>query len=129
MCYSYLKKLIDNSSQMNEESMKLLQFVCWENPHSSSVVLTEILWHIMYTYCQELKFYLDLLFIILSIEDSWQVLRIQNAMNGNGKYYKILCNILVTVLLTPNLSPKIGKVYLTQYCATKISIKDDHINV
>lgn len=83
--FSYLKKLIDNS-QMNEESMKMLQFVCWENPQSSSMVLTEILWHIMYTYCQELKFYLDLLFVILSIEDSWQVLRIQNAMNGNGKY-------------------------------------------
>lgn len=71
---------------MNEESMKMLQFVCWENPQSSSMVLTEILWHIMYTYCQELKFYLDLLFVILSIEDSWQVLRIQNAMTGNGKY-------------------------------------------
>ncbi|XP_050542237.1 probable ubiquitin carboxyl-terminal hydrolase FAF-X isoform X2 [Daktulosphaira vitifoliae] len=80
----YLKKLIDNS-QMNEESMKLLQFVCWENPQSSSMVLTEILWHIMYTYCQELKFYLDLLFVILNIEDSWQMLRIQNAMTGNER--------------------------------------------
>uniref|UniRef100_A0A2S2P301 Putative ubiquitin carboxyl-terminal hydrolase FAF-Y n=1 Tax=Schizaphis graminum TaxID=13262 RepID=A0A2S2P301_SCHGA len=70
---------------MNEESMKMLQFVCWENPLSSSMVLTEILWHIMYTYCQELKFYLDLLFVILSIEDSWQVLRIQNAMTGNDR--------------------------------------------
>lgn len=80
-----MKKLIDNNSQINEENIKLLQFLCWENPQSSSVVLTEILWHIMYTYCQELKFYLDLLFIILSIEDSWQFLRIQNAMNGNGK--------------------------------------------
>ncbi|VVC40180.1 Hypothetical protein CINCED_3A020619 [Cinara cedri] len=80
----YLKKLIDNS-QMNEDSMKMLQFVCWENPQSSSMVLTEILWHIMYTYCQELKFYLDLLFVILSIDDSWQVLRIQNAMTGNER--------------------------------------------
>jgi ubiquitin carboxyl-terminal hydrolase 9/24 len=74
---------------MNEESMKMLQFVCWENPQSSSMVLTEILWHIMYTYCQELKFYLDLLFVILSIEDSWQVLRIQNAMTGNGMYNEV----------------------------------------
>lgn len=82
--FSYIKKLVDNS-QMNEESMKMLQFVCWENPQSSSIVLTEILWHIMYTYCQELKFYLDLLFGILSIEDTWQMLRIQNAMTGNGK--------------------------------------------
>lgn len=88
--FSYLKKVIDNS-QMNEESMKMLQFVCWENPQSSSMVLTEILWHIMYTYCQELKFYLDLLFVILSIEDSWQVLRIQNAMTGNGRCYKMYC--------------------------------------
>ncbi|XP_022160014.1 probable ubiquitin carboxyl-terminal hydrolase FAF-X [Myzus persicae] len=89
----YLKKLIDNS-QMNEESMKMLQFVCWENPLSSSMVLTEILWHIMYTYCQELKFYLDLLFVILSIEDSWQVLRIQNAMTGNEDREGVLDTIL-----------------------------------
>jgi len=123
-----LKKLIDNNSQINEENIKLLQFLCWENPQSSSVVLTEILWHIMYTYCQELKFYLDLLFIILSIEDSWQFLRIQNAMNGNGKYCKIIQHFIIT-LLTLNLFQKIEKVYSTQYCATKISIKDDHINV
>lgn len=91
--FSYLKKLIDNS-QMNEESMKMLQFVCWENPQSSSMVLTEILWHIMYTYCQELKFYLDLLFVILSVEDSWQVLRIQNAMTGNGECFEIVSLII-----------------------------------
>lgn len=78
---SYIKKVIEDSN-LSEDSIKLLQFCSWENPHFSRVVLSEFLWHIAYDYCQELRHHIDLLLYVLLIEDSWQTHRIHNALKG-----------------------------------------------
>lgn len=78
---SYIKKIIEDSN-VTEETVKLLQFCSWENPHFSRVVLSELLWQIAFAYCQELRHHMDLLLAILIMEDSWQTHRIHNAIKG-----------------------------------------------
>jgi hypothetical protein len=97
-CNSYIKKLIEDAN-LSEETVKLLQFCCWENPHFSRTVLSELLWQIAYAYCHELRHHMDLLLSMLLIEDSWQSHRIHNALKG------IFCNwrnahLTLTVLCT-----------------------------
>ena len=58
------------------------QFCSWENPHFSSMVLSELLWQIAYSYTYELRPYLELLLRMLLLEDSWQSHRIHNALKG-----------------------------------------------
>lgn len=60
-----------------------VQYCSWENPHFSSVVLSELLWQIAYSYTYELRPYLDLLLHMLLLEDSWQTHRIHNALKGS----------------------------------------------
>ena len=79
--YSYVKKLIEDCNN-SEETTKLLRFCCWENPHFSSKVLSELLWQVAYSYTYELRPYLDLLLQMLLLEDSWQNHRILNALKG-----------------------------------------------
>ncbi|XP_013401949.1 probable ubiquitin carboxyl-terminal hydrolase FAF-X isoform X1 [Lingula anatina] len=78
---SYVKKLIEDCNS-SEETTKLLRFCCWENPHFSSTVLSELLWQVAYAYTYELRPYLDLLLQMLLLEDSWQNHRIHNALKG-----------------------------------------------
>ncbi|XP_001604458.2 probable ubiquitin carboxyl-terminal hydrolase FAF-X isoform X1 [Nasonia vitripennis] len=78
---SYMKKLIEDAS-VTEETVKLLQFCCWENPHFSRTVLSELLWQIGFAYTHELKHHTDLLLEMLLIEDSWQLHRVHNALKG-----------------------------------------------
>lgn len=66
----------------HEDTAKLLKFCCWENPHFSSNVLSELLWHVAYSYTYELRPHLDLLLQMLLLEDSWQTHRILNALKG-----------------------------------------------
>lgn len=79
--FSYVKKVIEDLN-LSEESIKLLQFCSWENPHFSRIVLSELLWHIAYDYCPEFRHHIDLLLYVLLIEDSWQTHRIHNALKG-----------------------------------------------
>ena len=79
--YGYLKKLIEEANQ-GEDTKRLLQFCCWENPLFSHAVLYELLWQIAFAYTYELRPYLDLLLYILCIEDSWQTHRIHKALKG-----------------------------------------------
>lgn len=65
-----------------EETVALLQFLCWENGLFSSVVLSELLSHIGYTYSTELKTFLEVLGSVLEIEDSWQLFRLEQALKG-----------------------------------------------
>ncbi len=65
-----------------EDTKKLLQFLCWENPTFSHAVLYELLWQIAVAYTYELRPYIDLLLHILLMEDSWQTLRIQKSLKG-----------------------------------------------
>ena len=78
---TYLKKLIEEANAQ-EDTKKLLQFCCWENPTFSHAVLYELLWQIAIAYTYELRPYLDLLLAILLMEDSWQTLRIQKSLKG-----------------------------------------------
>uniref|UniRef100_T1IZS4 ubiquitinyl hydrolase 1 n=1 Tax=Strigamia maritima TaxID=126957 RepID=T1IZS4_STRMM len=78
---SYVKKIIEDANT-SEDTIKLLKFCSWENPHFSSMVLSELLWQIAYSYTYELRPYLDLLLHMLILEDSWQNHRIHNALKG-----------------------------------------------
>ncbi|XP_052783474.1 probable ubiquitin carboxyl-terminal hydrolase FAF-X isoform X2 [Mya arenaria] len=78
---SYVKKLLEDCNN-SEDTTKLLRYCCWENPHFSSTVLSELLWQIAYSYTYELRPYLDLLLQMLLLEDSWQNHRIHNALKG-----------------------------------------------
>ncbi|XP_014217217.1 probable ubiquitin carboxyl-terminal hydrolase FAF-X isoform X3 [Copidosoma floridanum] len=78
---SYMKKLIEDAS-IAEETVKLLQYCCWENPHFSRIVLSELLWHISFAYTHELKHHTDLLLEMLLMDDSWQMHRVHNALKG-----------------------------------------------
>ncbi|XP_052214421.1 probable ubiquitin carboxyl-terminal hydrolase FAF-X [Dreissena polymorpha] len=78
---SYVKKLLEECNT-TEDTTRLLRYCCWENPHFSSTVLSELLWQIAYSYTYELRPYLDLLLQMLLLEDSWQNHRIHNALKG-----------------------------------------------
>ncbi|KAH0944430.1 hypothetical protein HN011_006785 [Eciton burchellii] len=43
---SYIKQLIEDAN-VTEDTVKLLQYYCWENPHLSRTVLSELLWQIV----------------------------------------------------------------------------------
>ncbi|KAF5307812.1 hypothetical protein FQR65_LT06684 [Abscondita terminalis] len=78
---SYIKKVIEDTN-LTDDSIKLLQFCSWENPHFSRTVLSELLWQIAFAYCQELRHHMELLLSVLLLEDSWQSHRIHNAIKG-----------------------------------------------
>lgn len=78
---SYVKKVLEDCNN-SEDTTKLLRYCCWENPHFSSTVLSELLWQVAYSYTYELRPYLDLLLQMLLLEDSWQNHRIHNALKG-----------------------------------------------
>ena len=84
---TYLKKLIEEANSQ-EDTKKLLQFCCWENPTFSHAVLYELLWQIAIAYTYELRPYLDLLLAVLLMEDSWQTLRIQKSLKGMVVLFK-----------------------------------------
>ncbi|KAL1140578.1 hypothetical protein AAG570_000508 [Ranatra chinensis] len=78
---SYVKKVIEDC-QVTEDGGKMLQYCCWENPHFSRTVLSELLWQIAFAYCHELRHHIDLLLAVVMIEDSWQTHRLHNALKG-----------------------------------------------
>ncbi|CAG5097169.1 Similar to Usp9x: Probable ubiquitin carboxyl-terminal hydrolase FAF-X (Mus musculus) [Cotesia congregata] len=78
---TYMKKLIEDAN-VTEDTLKLLQYCCWENPHLSRTVLSELLWQIGFAYTHELRHHMDLLLSMLLMEDSWQTHRIHNALKG-----------------------------------------------
>ncbi|XP_011304639.1 probable ubiquitin carboxyl-terminal hydrolase FAF-X [Fopius arisanus] len=78
---SYMKKLIEDAN-ITEDTVKLLQYCCWENPHLSRTILSELLWQIGFAYTHELRHHTDLLLAMLLMEDSWQTHRVHNALKG-----------------------------------------------
>uniref|UniRef100_A0A224XFS3 Putative ubiquitin carboxyl-terminal hydrolase faf-x n=1 Tax=Panstrongylus lignarius TaxID=156445 RepID=A0A224XFS3_9HEMI len=78
---SYIKKIIEDC-QATEEGSKMLKYCCWENPHFSRTVLSELLWQIAFAYCHELRHHIDLLLAVVTIEDSWLSHRLHNALKG-----------------------------------------------
>jgi len=78
---SHIKKVLEEASG-TEETLHLLQFLCWENASFSAIVLSEILGHIGYSYSTELKTFLEVLGNVLRIDDSWQLVRIEQALKG-----------------------------------------------
>lgn len=83
---SYIKKLIEDAN-VTEDTVKLLQYCCWENPHLSRTVLSELLWQIGFAYTHELRHHTDLLLAILLMEDSWQTHRVHNALRGKFEIF------------------------------------------
>ncbi|KZC06489.1 putative ubiquitin carboxyl-terminal hydrolase FAF-X [Dufourea novaeangliae] len=82
---SYMKKLIEDADvNVTEDTVKLLQYCCWENPHLSRTVLSELLWQIGFSFTHELKHHTDLLLAMLLMEDSWQTHRVHNALKGTN---------------------------------------------
>ncbi|CAL1289008.1 unnamed protein product [Larinioides sclopetarius] len=77
----YLKKIVEDANN-SEDTLRLLKFCSWENPHFSSMVLNELLWQISFSYTYELRPYLDFLLHMMLLEDSWQNHRIHNALKG-----------------------------------------------
>lgn len=77
----YIKKVIEDTN-VGDEGLKLIQYCCWENPHFSRCILTELLWQCGFAYCQDMRHHTDLLLHVLLIEDSWQNHRIHNALMG-----------------------------------------------
>ena len=98
--FGYLKKLIEEANAQ-EDTKKLLQFLCWENPSFSHAVLYELLWQIAVAYTYELRPYVDLLLHILLMEDSWQTIRIQKSLKGipddhssrEGNFFGLPCHL------------------------------------
>lgn len=79
--FTYTKKMIEDACAI-EETLKFLQFCCWENPGFSKNVLSELLWHIGFAYTHDLKHHIDLLLEMLLLEDSWQMHRVLNVLKG-----------------------------------------------
>lgn len=78
-----MKKLIEDADvNVTEDTVKLLQYCCWENPHVSRTVLSELLWQIGFSFAHEIKHHTDLLLAVLLMEDSWQTHRVHNALKG-----------------------------------------------
>lgn len=67
---------------MSEDTITLLQFLCWENLTFSEIAVMEVLSRIGYSYTNDLKAFLDLLISLLRIDDSWQSERIASALKG-----------------------------------------------
>ncbi len=99
---TYIKKILEEAPNL-EDTIKLMKFLCWENINFSSMLLSELLWlvkkklfiifcnsiiyylfivQVTYHYSYELKPHLDLLYNIISINDSWQSKRLMLAFNG-----------------------------------------------
>lgn len=100
--FSYVKKVIEEA-QLTEDTLKLLQFICWENPHMSKIVLAEVLWQVAFAYCNELKHHIELLLALLRMEDSWQTHRLSNALRGkfslSQKKINFLCSNEIFIVL------------------------------
>lgn len=91
----YVKKVTKEATNLNETFL-FLKYCCWENPRISKVVLEELIWHVAFYYDSDLKPYLDLLLNIVLMQDSWQKIRIINALSGATQNEKN--NLLDTIL-------------------------------
>ncbi|XP_063547239.1 probable ubiquitin carboxyl-terminal hydrolase FAF-X isoform X2 [Cydia strobilella] len=78
---TYMKKLTEECC-VCEESIRLVQFLCWEHAGWSRMALAELLWQMAYAYCHELRRHSDALTALLLMEDSWQHHRIHNVIKG-----------------------------------------------
>lgn len=79
---NYVKKVIEEATNL-DDTFLFLKYCCYENPRMSKLVLDDLTWHVAFYYDNELKPHLDLLLHILFMPDSWQRLRIINALNGS----------------------------------------------
>ncbi|XP_076235119.1 ubiquitin carboxyl-terminal hydrolase-like faf [Calliopsis andreniformis] len=80
---SYMKKLIEDvDSNVIDDTIKLIQYCCWENPHLTRVLLSELLWQIGFAFTHEIKHHTELLHAMLLMEDSWQTHRVHNVLKG-----------------------------------------------
>lgn len=77
----YLKKILKDAMAL-DETCNLLKFCSWENPVFSKNLLTELLCHLSNSYTYELRPFFELLYGILTLNDSWQEQRIRASFTG-----------------------------------------------
>ncbi|CAF3335952.1 unnamed protein product [Rotaria socialis] len=77
----FIKKIIEDSGSC-EESLRLLRFLVWENPDITSIVLNEIMTLLAMYHTYDFRGHLDVLYMILTIEDSWQEIRLLYVIKG-----------------------------------------------
>lgn len=115
---------------MTEDTVKLLQYCCWENPHLSRTVLSELLWQIGFAYTHELRHHTDLLLTILLMEDSWQTHRVHNALKGKFVFSReIFKLVLLNIETIFQEFPMSERVYLKRSKEVKTIIKRGLTNV
>ncbi|CAF1148229.1 unnamed protein product [Rotaria sordida] len=78
---NFLKKIIEDASS-SDDLCNLLRFLIWENPDVTWIVLHEIIGSLSKVYANDLRPYLDILYLVLTIEDSWQEVRILYTLKG-----------------------------------------------
>ncbi|OQR72358.1 putative ubiquitin carboxyl-terminal hydrolase FAF-X-like [Tropilaelaps mercedesae] len=90
---SFIKKLLEDANAM-EEVVDLLKYLCWENQGMSRNVVSELLWYIAYVCTYEVRPFLDILLHILTIPDSWQMIRIGMTLKGMRNDHEGLFDII-----------------------------------
>uniref|UniRef100_A0A1X7TNC9 Ubiquitin carboxyl-terminal hydrolase n=1 Tax=Amphimedon queenslandica TaxID=400682 RepID=A0A1X7TNC9_AMPQE len=78
---TYVKKLIEDNSPI-EETLRFLGFCSWENWEFSAVVIADLLMEIATVQPFDMRPYLDLLYHLLTMADSWQHTRIRAMFLG-----------------------------------------------
>lgn len=97
-CFSYIKKLIEDS-QMCEDAIKLLQYICWENPIMSKKILIELLSYMSISHISDVKCIAEYIVCLLRMEDSWMAPRIVNTFNGTSFHLNFRSHKFVRFLL------------------------------
>lgn len=82
--HKFVKRLIKEIHH-NVNTTPMFLFCCWENFPFTSMVITELLWHVSYCSQYELRPFLNLLRSVLTIDDSWETHRINLALLGSGE--------------------------------------------
>ena len=77
----YMKKIIKDAAGL-DDTCHLLKFCSWENPLFSKNTLIGLLGHLSNSYTYELRPYFELLYSVLTINDSWQERRIRASFEG-----------------------------------------------
>ncbi|CAF3635592.1 unnamed protein product [Rotaria socialis] len=78
---NFLRRLIEDSSTC-EELHGLIRFLVWENPNVTCAILHEMVGSFSKLYANDLRSHLDILYLVLSVEDSWQEARILCVLKG-----------------------------------------------
>ncbi|CAF3682375.1 unnamed protein product [Rotaria sp. Silwood1] len=78
---NFLKRIIEEICSC-DELFNLLRFLIWENPDITWIILHDIIGSLSKVYANDLRSLLHIIYVVLTIEDSWQEVRILYALKG-----------------------------------------------